>query len=86
MILLALLSTSNDASLRWLGTPGWKSLQRWNYGCFGLTVAHTFGYQVGVGGGRGWFLVTSIVAVAITLVLQIIGWRRRRGSAVALAG
>jgi len=86
LILLALLSTSNDASLRWLGTPGWKSLQRWNYGCFGLTAAHTFGYQVGVGGGRGWFLVTSIVAVAITLVLQIIGWRRRRGSAVALAG
>ena len=84
LILLALLSTSNDASLRWLGTPGWKSLQRWNYGCFALTAAHTFGYQIGVGGGRGWFLVTSIVAVAITLVLQVIGWRQRRGSAAAL--
>jgi sulfoxide reductase heme-binding subunit YedZ len=76
-ILLALLATSNDASLRWLGTPGWKSLQRWNYGCFALTAAHTFGYQLGIGGGRGWFLVTSIVAVAITVILQIVGWRRR---------
>lgn len=77
LILLALLATSNDASLRWLGTPGWKSLQRWNYGCFALTAAHTFGYQLGIGGGRGWFLVTSVVAVAITLILQLIGWRRR---------
>jgi len=77
LILLALLATSNDASLRWFGTPGWKSLQRWNYGCFALTAAHTFGYQLGIGGGRGWFLVTSLVAVATTLVLQLIGWRRR---------
>jgi len=77
VILLALLATSNDASLRWLNTPGWKSLQRWNYGCFALTAVHTFGYQMGIGGGRGWFLVLSIAAVAITLILQLVGWRRR---------
>ena len=77
LIVLALLATSNDASLRWLGTPGWKSLQRWNYGCFALTAAHTFGYQLGIGGGRGWFLVTSISAVVVTLGLQVAGWRRR---------
>jgi len=77
LIVLALLATSNDASLRWLGTPGWKSLQRWNYGCFALTAAHTFGYQFGIGGGRGWFLVTSISAVVVTLGLQMAGWRRR---------
>lgn len=76
-IVLALLATSNDASLRWLGTPGWKFLQRWNYGCFALTAAHTFGYQLGIGGGRGWFLVLSIGSVVITLILQLIGWRRR---------
>lgn len=81
LVLLALLATSNDASLRWLGTPGWKSLQRWNYACFALTAAHTFGYQLGVGGGRGWFLAVSILAVAITLVLQLAGWRRRRAAA-----
>ncbi|MBV9548672.1 MAG: ferric reductase-like transmembrane domain-containing protein [Alphaproteobacteria bacterium] len=82
LVLLALLATSNDASLRWLSTPGWKSLQRWNYACFVLTAAHTFGYQTGVGGGRGWYLVLSIAAVSITLVLQLIGWRRRRAAAL----
>jgi sulfoxide reductase heme-binding subunit YedZ len=86
LILLALLATSNDASLRWLSTPGWKSLQRWNYGCFALTAAHTFGYQLGVGGGRGWFLVTSLVAVAITIALQAAGWIQRRRTAPAVIG
>jgi len=76
LVLLALLATSNDASLRKLGTPGWKKLQRWNYACFALTAAHTFGYQSG--GGRGAFLFASIAAVAITVALQLIGWRRRR--------
>lgn len=77
IIVLALFATSNDMSLRWLSTPGWKSLQRWNYGCFALTAAHTFGYQLGIGGGRGWFLVTSIAAISITVIVQYMGWRRR---------
>ena len=78
LILLALLATSNDLSLRKLGTPGWKSLQRWNYACFAATAAHTFGYQSG--GGRGWLLSVSIAAVAITCALQLAGWKRRRTS------
>ena len=78
LIALALLATSNDASLRKLGTPGWKSLQRWNYGCFSLTAAHTFAYQTGIGGGRGWFLVFAVAAVGITCALQFMGWKRRR--------
>lgn len=84
LILLALLATSNDASLRWLGTPGWKSLQRWNCACFALTAAHTFGYQMGVGGGRGWFLATTLVAIALTLALQMAGWMQRRRSAAVV--
>jgi len=76
LILLLLLATSNDASLRKLGTPGWKKLQRWNYACFALAAAHTFGYQSG--GGRGAFLWASIAAVALTLALQAAGWRQRR--------
>ncbi len=80
LVLLTLLATSNDASLRWLRTPGWKSLQRWNYACFVLAAAHTFGYQSG--GGRGWFLVLTIVAVAITCILQFVGWKRRRTAAL----
>jgi len=78
LIVLALLATSNDASLRKFGTPGWKSLQRWNYACFGLTAAHTFAYQTGIGGGRGWFLMTSVAAVVITCSLQFAGWKRRK--------
>jgi len=48
LILLLLLATSNDASLRKYGGAGWKSLQRWNYVCFGLTALHTFGYLIGI--------------------------------------
>ena len=79
LVLLALLATSNDAALRKLGTPGWKKLQRWNYACFVLTALHTFGYQAG--GGRGAFLWATIAAVALTVALQLIGWRRRRAAA-----
>ncbi|HWC62160.1 MAG TPA: hypothetical protein VG501_00960 [Rhizomicrobium sp.] len=77
LILLALLATSNDASLRKLGTPGWKQLQRWNYYCFGLTALHTFAYQRGVESQNWPFLATAVAPVAIVLVLQFLGWRRR---------
>jgi sulfoxide reductase heme-binding subunit YedZ len=76
-ILFTLLATSNDASLRWLKTPGWKSLQRWNYACFALTAAHALGYQLGIGGGPGWFLAFSVTAILVTFAVQLTGWRRR---------
>lgn len=44
-VLVLLLVLSNDASLRKLKGPGWKLLQRFNYGLFALVVAHTLGYQ-----------------------------------------
>jgi sulfoxide reductase heme-binding subunit YedZ len=84
LILLGLLATSNDISLRWLGTPGWKRFQRWNYACFILTAAHTFGYQSG--GGRGALLVTSIAAVMITVALQFVGWRSRHTAQILRPG
>jgi len=77
-ILLALLVTSNDASLRKLGLPGWKSLQRWNYVCFGLTVCHTFGYIVGIESLEAAAIITATLCVAITAGLQGAG-RRRHG-------
>src|SRR3569833_3186792 len=75
LILLALLATSNDAALRWLGTPGWKSQQRWNYGCFVLGAAHIFGFLAG--GVRGACLYAAMASVAFTAALLIFGWRRR---------
>jgi sulfoxide reductase heme-binding subunit YedZ len=78
LVLLTLLSTSNDASLRKLGTPGWKSLQRWNYLCFGLLAVHTFAYQVGIEKPNIPFVALAVVATSITLLLQGIGYTRRR--------
>jgi sulfoxide reductase heme-binding subunit YedZ len=74
LILLALLATSNDASLRKLGVDGWKSLQRWNYACFGLTVLHTFGYLLGIESLEAAAIITTSLCVAITVWLQWEGW------------
>lgn len=76
-VVLALLATSNDASLRKLGTPGWKQLQRWNYAAFVLTALHTWLYQLGVKGPQwGWITLASS-AIGITALLQWTGYRRR---------
>ena len=80
LLLLALLATSNDASLRKLGTPGWKQLQRWNYAIFGLTAIHTFTYQVAIEKPQPVFVTTAAAAIAISLVFQWIGFRRRGAS------
>ena len=77
LILLALLATSNDASLRKLGNPGWKSLQRWNYVCSGLTALHTFGYLIGIQSLKWGSIVTALACVAIAAWLQYLGLRKR---------
>jgi sulfoxide reductase heme-binding subunit YedZ len=77
LLLLALLATSNDASLRALGTPGWKSLQRWNYGVFGLLIVHTLGYQVGIERPIGALVSLAVTATLVTVMLQGIGYLRR---------
>ena len=81
LILLALLATSNDASLRKLGNPEWKSLQRWNYACFGLTALHTFGYLIGIQSLKWGAIVTALLCVVIALWLQLLGWRLRQRAA-----
>lgn len=78
LLLIALLATSNDASLRKLGTPGWKQLQRWNYVCFGLTALHTFGYLLGIKAPQPPLIAVAALCVAIAATLQYLGWRRRR--------
>ena len=78
LILLALLTTSNDASLRKLGGTGWKSLQRWNYACFGLTALHTFGYLMGIQSLKWGSIATASACVFLAAILQYQGWRRYR--------
>ena len=81
LIILALLATSNDASLRKLGTPGWKQLQRWNYAVFALVAVHTFTYQLGVKTPEWGWIATAFATILATLALQAAGWRRRRAGA-----
>lgn len=78
LLLLMLLATSNDASLRKLGLPEWKRLQRWNYACFGLTALHTFGYLLGIQALKPGFIALAALCVAAAVTLQYLGWRRRR--------
>lgn len=78
LILLALLATSNDASLRALKPSGWKQLQRWNYVGFALTGIHTFAYQVGIKSINAPYVVTAMLATTLTVIVQFVGYRRRR--------
>jgi sulfoxide reductase heme-binding subunit YedZ len=77
LLLMALLATSNDFSLRRLGTSGWKKLQRWNYAVFALAAAHAVAYQA-IEKQQFLYVVTVILSIAITLALQISGFLRRR--------
>ena len=78
LLLLTLLATSNDASLRKFGNPGWKSLQRWNYACFALTVLHTFGYVMGIQALNWGSIAAASLCALLAVILQYQGWRRRR--------
>ncbi|MGI8469870.1 MAG: hypothetical protein ACR2N3_15625 [Pyrinomonadaceae bacterium] len=46
LIVVTLLTTSNDVSLRYFGRGRWKSIQRWNYFFALLVVLHGFVYQI----------------------------------------
>jgi sulfoxide reductase heme-binding subunit YedZ len=80
LILIALLAMSNDLSLRTLGTPRWKQLQRWNYAAFALAAAHTIGYQIPQRGNLA-FHWTARICILITLAMQTAGFLRRRSAA-----
>ena len=79
LILVALFATSNDFSLRALGTLRWKSLQRWNYAVFALAAVHTFGYFAIEKQRIGWVSLI-ICCVVITIMIQGVGLLKRRWS------
>jgi methionine sulfoxide reductase heme-binding subunit len=76
-LLALLLATSNDWSLRYFGTPGWKRLQRWSYGLFALTVAHGILYQV-IEKRTTTFVATFLVLALMAITLQALGFFLRR--------
>jgi sulfoxide reductase heme-binding subunit YedZ len=80
LLVVALFATSNDFSLRALGTRQWKQLQRWNYGAAALVALHAFAYQ-GIEKQRPQFVAAVVVCVAMTLAIQCAGVLMRRTAA-----
>lgn len=77
LLFVMLLAISNDVSLRRLGTQRWKSIQRWAYVAFGLTVAHGILFQRVEKRHLPWVAFFALL-VATALVLQWLGWNRLR--------
>lgn len=77
VLVLALLATSNDISLRALGTPRWKALQRWNYAAFALAIFHTAGYQSTAKHNTGFEIFVGL-ATCMALLLQYLGYRQQK--------
>ncbi len=77
LVLLVLLATSNDLSLRRLGLARWKGWQRWNYACFTLAAFHTLGYLVGIEEIKPAFIAVAAICIAATAILQTLAWRQR---------
>lgn len=79
LLVIALIATSNDVSLRRLGGAKWKSLQRWNYAVFALAAVHTFGYET-MEKQKAGFVATAVMCVAATVALQGAGFLVRRSA------
>jgi sulfoxide reductase heme-binding subunit YedZ len=72
-----LLVLSNDASLRWLRSRRWKSLQRWIYPAFVLTIAHGIAYQIIEKRHLSWLIVFGVLVLGVIL-WQLAGFMRVR--------
>ena len=72
LILLMLLTLSNNASLRALGAARWKNLQRWNYAVAVLVLVHGAVYQLLEKRALG-FVAAFVVIVLFTMGLQFFG-------------
>jgi len=77
LVLILLLATSNDFSLRRFGTRKWKQLQRWNYAVFALVAVHSFAFQ-GVETQKVQWVITAAVCVGAAIALQIAGFARQK--------
>lgn len=83
LVLLLLMSISNDAALRRLGTARWKRIQRWSYAAFALVAVHGFIYQVLERRSWPWIVAFALVLTAVTTG-QLRAARARRASATGV--
>ena len=77
LLFLLLLAISNDASLRAFGTRRWKSIQRWAYVAFALTIAHGIAFQLVEKRKLPWVLAFAAL-VAVAALAQSLGILRLR--------
>jgi len=79
LILVVLLATSNDASLRRLGAGPWRSLHALVAWCLVLTLLHAVTYQFIE--TRRWETVTLLLVVSVAASwLRIVRIRLRRNA------
>jgi sulfoxide reductase heme-binding subunit YedZ len=90
LILLALIITSNNLSLRYLKGKRWKFIQRFNYPMFILVVGHTIGYMV-LNQRESSFTALVVALVFFTIEVQLAGivlsviYERRRVAATKVS-
>lgn len=77
LLLVLLLSLSNDWSLRRLGRTRWKALQRCAYAGAVLVVLHGVVYQLLERRAVAWVLAFALTVVLV-VVVQFIGFRRQQ--------
>jgi sulfoxide reductase heme-binding subunit YedZ len=73
IILILLLLTSNDLSMRILGAKRWKAVQYTNYLLFALVAAHSIIYLVILKRSLH-YSITFAILVTIVVVLQLTGF------------
>ena len=72
LIMLVLLVTSNNLSMRYLKGKSWKFVQRFNYPLFIVVVVHTIGYVV-LNVRESVFTFLLVALVIFTILAQLIG-------------
>ncbi|MGH9590049.1 MAG: hypothetical protein ACRD25_06620 [Terracidiphilus sp.] len=82
LLVLLLLATSNDWSLRRLGAAQWKKLQRWNYAAFALLAIHALGYEEGIEHQKLPWLAVTVAGLGVAMLLQLCGFALRRSAAI----
>lgn len=79
LLLIALLATSNDLSLRRLGAGSWKALQRWNYAVFALAATHAIAFQI-IEKQKRPFVAIVVACIVFAAATQCAGWIKRRSA------